>query len=117
MKSSFIFSAFFMLFSIFSFTTSFSQNSKGKKDKIQSVTIKTSGKCEMCKSNIETAVRSVKGVKSSNFDLTNHSVTVSFRVDKTNGDAIRQAISNAGYSADGIEANASAKEKLPKCCK
>ena len=117
MKATFFFTAFFLLFSFFSSGNVSAQTSKTKKPKAQVITIKTNAKCDMCKAKIEAAVLGVKGVKSAVLDGTNHAITVSFRPDKTTGDAIRQSISKAGYSADGFAADASAQEKLPKCCK
>ena len=113
MRISICFSAFLIFLSVFTPA----QSTKGKKDNVQVISIKTNGKCEMCKTRIESATRSVKGVKATVFDLEENSVNVTFRNDKTNGDAIRQAISKAGYDADDIKADSEAKDKLPDCCR
>lgn len=86
---------------------------KGKMDTVQ---IKTSAECEMCKSKVEGEVGKMKGVKSVSVDLATKMVTVVYNSSKTNPDKIRTVISNAGYDADSVPANNRAKSKLPKCC-
>lgn len=116
MKKSLFCSAFFLLL-IFSCSIAPAQSAKPAKAELQYITIITDGRCGMCKTNIEAAVRAVKGVKSAKFNGEKHEVTVTFRPDKTNGGAIRQVISKAGYSADDVPADVAAKAKLPNCCK
>lgn len=110
----------FILLTFFGFTFS-NVNSQTaqteKKTGIETITIKTNAKCEMCQKRISDAVYKLKGVKSVNVALENPSVTVQFKTGKTNGNAIKAAISNAGYRADDLEPNAEAKAKLPGCCK
>ena len=84
---------------------------------IDSLQIKTSSQCDMCKERIEEALAFEKGVKSSELDLETKVVTVSYRASKTTPEKIRKAISKVGYDADDVAADGKAYEKLPACCK
>lgn len=79
--------------------------------------VKTSAQCEDCKERIENKLNFLKGVKSAALDLTTKEVTVVYDPAKTNPEAIRTAITKAGYDADEIPAEKKAYDKLPKCCK
>ncbi len=83
----------------------------------ETITIKTSSKCEMCKKRIEKGMSLKKGVKSAILNLDNHTLTVVYKKDKTNPEALRKALSNIGYDADDVAANEKAYKKLPDCCK
>ncbi|MEW6467475.1 MAG: heavy metal-associated domain-containing protein [Bacteroidota bacterium] len=85
-----------------------------KKAEIQ---IKTSAECEMCKATLEKALGYTKGVKSVNLDLKTRVVTVVYNPKKTNPDALRKVINDAGYDADNMPANNKAYKKLEACCK
>jgi len=91
--------------------SAFAQNS-GK----QYVEIKTSAVCGMCKGTIETAVENVEGVKSASLDVETKVVSVKYDGDVTNLDAIKTAITKAGYSADEVPADNEAFQKLDPCC-
>jgi len=84
---------------------------------VETITIKTSSQCEMCKKRIEKGMRKEKGVKSATLNLDNHTLTVAYKKDKTNPDALRTALTNIGYDADNMPANEKAYKKLPDCCK
>jgi periplasmic mercuric ion binding protein len=85
--------------------------------KLETIKIKTSSQCDMCKERIEEALAFEKGVKSSELDIGTKIVTVSYKAGKTSPEKIRQAISKAGYDADDIAADTKKYEKLPACCK
>ncbi|MBI3512417.1 MAG: heavy-metal-associated domain-containing protein [Bacteroidetes bacterium] len=82
----------------------------------QTVKIKTSAECDMCKSRIEKEVRAMKGVKSADLDLTTKILTVEYNPKKISPENIRTAISNIGYDADDVKANNRSQKELPKCC-
>ena len=84
---------------------------------LKEIKIHTSAVCDECKEKIETALAFEKGVKISTVDLSSSVVTVSYNPKKITPEKIRLAISNAGYDADSIKANAKAYDKLPTCCK
>jgi periplasmic mercuric ion binding protein len=90
---------------------------KSKTSNIQSIQIKTSAVCDMCKETIEKALSYETGVKKSNLDVKTKICTVQFDKTKTTPEKIKLAISNSGYDADEIKANKKAYDKLSPCCK
>lgn len=89
-------------------------NKMASRDTIQ---IHTSAVCGMCKVTIETALAYEKGVISSDLDVESKVVTVVYKPKKTNPDKIKKAISMVGYSADEMDAEPKAFQKLHGCCK
>ena len=85
--------------------------------RLETIKIKTSSQCDMCKERIEEALAFEKGVKSSELDVETQIVTVSYKAGKTTPEKLRQAISKAGYDADDVAADTKKYEKLPACCK
>ena len=83
----------------------------------ESVEIKTSAICGMCKSTIERALAYEKGVEKSSLDVKTKVVTVQYDASKTNPDKIRQCIAKAGYNADDVMREEKAYSKLSDCCK
>ena len=81
------------------------------------IIIQTSAVCGMCKTTIESALEKKKGVRSSNLNVESKALTVVYNPAVVTPDAIRQAVSMAGYDADSVPADASAYEKLHACCK
>lgn len=93
--------------------TGLSAQTKSKMDTVQ---IKTSAECEMCKAKVEKEVGLMKGVKKATLDLSTQVLTVVYNSTKTSPDKIRTVISNIGYDADQVKANNRAQKKLPDCC-
>jgi mercuric ion binding protein len=92
-------------------------NLSAQKAKLDTINIKTSAECDMCKAKLETEVGRTKGVKSVVVDLKTQIATVVYNGTKTDANKIRVVISNAGYDADDVKANNRAKNKLPECCR
>ena len=84
---------------------------------LDSLQVRTSSQCGMCKDRIEETLAFEKGVKSSSLDLETKIVTVHYKASKTTPEKIRKAISKVGYDADDVAADGKAYEKLPACCK
>lgn len=101
----------FILF-ICSFNVGFAQLNK-----MDTVQIKTSSVCGMCKKNIEAELVFTKGVKRATLDVATQTATIVFIPKKTNVDKLRKAINKVGYDADSSPANPKAYEKLADCCK
>jgi Copper chaperone len=74
-------------------------------------------KCESCGPRIEKAIYTEKGIKRVEIDEKKQTVRVVFNSTKTNEQAIKQAIANAGFDAGDIKANPEAYSKLDDCCK
>jgi periplasmic mercuric ion binding protein len=92
-------------------------DSASTKNNIQTIVIKTSAVCEMCKDRIEKAMAYEKGVKSSSLVVDTKLLTVTFDTRKTSIDKIKKSVSQAGYDADEILADPKAYENLDACCK
>lgn len=86
-------------------------------DKTQTVQIKTSAVCEMCKKTLEKSMAYEKGVKSSNLDVQSKVLTVVFDNRKTNSDNILKAVTKTGYDANELTADERAYNRLDDCCK
>ncbi len=85
--------------------------------KEETITIKTSAVCSMCKERIESAMAFEKGVKSVTLDVKTKILTITYKTSKTNPDKLKAAITKIGYDADDLAADPKAYEKLPACCK
>lgn len=83
----------------------------------QTLQIKTSAVCDMCKETLEKAMAYEKGVKESNLDVDSKMLKVVFDPKKTTPEKIRLAVSKTGYDADSIPADPKAYEQLNPCCK
>jgi len=73
--------------------------------------------CESCQPRIEQQLRFTKGVKFSEVNAVNQTITVIYNPAKTNPDDIRKAIANSGFDADDVKADVTAYSKLDGCCK
>lgn len=96
------------------------QNSKDTsttKNSIETIRIKTSAVCEMCKETIEKAMSYEKGVKDFSLDVDSKILTVTYYTKRTSADRIRIAVTKAGYDADDRMADAKAYDRLDACCK
>ena len=96
--------------------TLFSFNSYAS-GKYETVKIKTSSQCDMCKETIEKQMAFEKGVKSAVLDVESSVLTVTYNPKKTNPDLIRKAVTEAGYDADDLPAVQKAYDNLHECCK
>jgi mercuric ion binding protein len=75
-------------------------------------------KCETCKKTIETALQNVPGVQNSLVTVKGtKTVEVVYTPSETNEQKICQAISKAGYTANNVQRDDAAYQKLEDCCK
>lgn len=88
-----------------------------QQSKTETIKIKTSGQCSMCKERIEKALVFEKGIKSADYDVETAVVTVKFNNTKTTPEKIKQVVVLTGYDADEMIADSLAYSKLPNCCK
>jgi copper chaperone CopZ len=89
----------------------------GQQKKSDTLLIKTSAVCDMCKDRIEGGLAFEKGVKSAVLELKTKEATIVYNPAKTTPEKLRKAISMLGYDADSIPANEKAYARLPACCK
>jgi copper chaperone CopZ len=95
----------------------FSAAGYGQQKKSDTLEIKTSAVCGMCKDRIEGGMAFEKGVKSVILDSETKVATLVYNPSKTSPEQLRKAISKLGYDADEVPADPKAYEKLPACCK
>lgn len=81
------------------------------------VKIKTSAQCGMCKKRIENTLNFEKGIKKAELNVETKEAMVIYHSKKTSPEKIKMAIAKAGYDADDIPAHEKAYGKLPQCCK
>jgi copper chaperone CopZ len=101
---------------VLSLTLLLSASGMAQEKKTATLIIQTSAKCGMCKTRIENDLKFEKGVKSVILDNASKKVSVVYRIDKTNPERIKTAITKIGYDADEMPANIKAHDRLPKCC-
>ena len=85
---------------------------------VQSATIKTpNALCADCKVRIESYLRRYDGVTFIDVNFHRGETKVKYLSDRIDIEQIKTALSNLGYDADDVPANADAYKELPKCCK
>jgi Cu(I)/Ag(I) efflux system membrane fusion protein len=80
-------------------------------------TLTVQGKCNMCKTKIEKAAKSVEGVKTARWDSESKALRLSYDTNKVKLEAISKAVAAAGYDTDRDKAEATVYDVLPACCK
>lgn len=100
-----------LLVMLFTGVTTFAQN------KVAKGTLLVDGVCKMCKSRIEKACLTSKGVKSADWNLETHELKVIYDDGKTDLKAINQTVANAGHDTKLIMATDEAYSKVHACCK
>ena len=79
--------------------------------------IKVDGVCSMCKTRIEKAAFSAKGVKSAQWNVDTHQLNVVYDRAKVSMTQIEEEIAEVGHNTPNIEAPKAAYDALPVCCK
>lgn len=79
-------------------------------------TMKVSGKCEMCKTRIEAAAKSVNGVMSADWNQSTKILTYTSKVAIKKED-VSKAMIKVGHDTEMGKATASTYNALPDCCK
>ncbi|MEE4175953.1 MAG: heavy-metal-associated domain-containing protein [Bacteroides sp.] len=112
--SSVIITFFIVLFSGIQ-SPAFSQETvrEGKVD----AEFKVLGLCGMCKDRIENAAYSVRGVRSASWDQEKQLLSVNYRADRTNQEAIERAIAKVGHDTEHFITDEETYTKLHSCCK
>ena len=91
------------------------QNSRTH-EKIANQGFKVYGICEMCKSRIEGAAKSVEGVLSAVWSVDSKLLEVQFDAAKTTNDLIQKGVAMAGHDTEKFKASAQGYKQLPSCC-
>ncbi len=106
-----------VLFGITLFLVMFSIQSQEKKNKNAKYTFEVNGNCEQCQSRIQKAAYSVTGVKTANWNIETHQLSLILNEEKTNILEVKKAIAKVGHDSDEVKATAADYEKLHSCCK
>jgi mercuric ion binding protein len=85
-------------------------------ENVVTTTFGVSGNCGMCKSTIEKAALSVKGVTMASWDVKKKEITVTYDSTKTKLEQIHLAIAKSGYDTETTKASETNYNKLPGCC-
>ncbi|MDR0546574.1 MAG: efflux RND transporter periplasmic adaptor subunit [Dysgonamonadaceae bacterium] len=75
------------------------------------------GACEMCQERIETAAKSIKGVKSVHWDAETQKLHLTYDSKKVTLNTVGQAIAKAGHDNEYATAGDAIYNALPPCCK
>lgn len=98
------------------FFAGFTIQAQEKLNKNAKYAIEVNGNCEMCQSRIQKAAFSVSGVKSANWSIETHQLSMILNEEKTTLLAVKAAIAKAGYDTDEIKALPESYNDLPECC-
>jgi cation transport ATPase len=94
----------------------FATQAQEKKNKNAKYTIEVNGNCELCKKRIEKAAYSVAGVKSANWDVATHQLSLILNEEKATLLDVKKAIANVGHDTDEVKATQEVYDKLHSCC-
>lgn len=120
MKKSFVAVAMFAAALAFSPAAEAYNKETKKVEAVQQETtasFQVSGKCNMCKNRIETAVRELEGVKAANWDVKTKTLSVSYDASKLKEEAIHEKVASVGHDTEKVKASDQVYNKLPGCCK
>jgi copper chaperone CopZ len=78
---------------------------------------KVYGNCDMCKTRIEKAAKSVSGVSKADWNKETKMLALTFDDSKTDVKKVETAIVKAGHDTDLNKATTETYAKLPSCCK
>ena len=87
-----------------------------KKNKNAKYDIAVNGSCEMCKKRIEKAAYSIKGVKSADWNIDNHTLYIILNEEKGVVIDVKKAIAKVGHDTDEVKATEEEYNKLQGCC-
>jgi mercuric ion binding protein len=85
-------------------------------DATKTETFKVYGNCDMCKENIEGALKKKEGVSKKTWSPKTKMLTITYDPSKITLTQIKQKIADAGYDTDEIHAKDEDYSKLHKCC-
>ena len=78
--------------------------------------LKVLGMCGMCKTRIERAAYSVRGVRSASWNQQQQMLTVSYRTNRTDQETIERAIAEAGHDTENFITDEETHANLHHCC-
>lgn len=88
-----------------------------EKKKNAKITFEVNGVCEMCKERIELACLKTKGVKSANWSIETHQLSLIIDERRVDEVTIHENIASVGHDTKKVTATDEAYESLHSCCK
>ncbi len=85
--------------------------------KADTLVVKTSAKCGMCKRTLETQLIREPGVQTVSLDVKSKNLTLVYSPRTTAPEKLRTAVTKVGYDADGQLADQKAHDRLKPCCR
>ncbi len=82
----------------------------------KTVEFKVSGNCGMCKNTIESSLKGVGGVKSSEWNKDTKVIKVTYDPSKISEEQIHAKIADSGYDTEKKKGSDKAYNSLHKCC-
>ncbi len=79
-------------------------------------TFKVNGVCEMCKHRIESAIKNLPGVWSSDWDINSKTLLVKYDKIKVSPDKIERIVAAVGHDTEKFKASDEVYTRLPDCC-
>ncbi len=74
------------------------------------------GNCEQCKKRIEKAAYSVKGVKSAEWHIDDHTLHLLINEEKCSLLDVKKAVAKVGHDTDEVKSTDEDYERLHSCC-
>lgn len=99
------------------FLAGFTANAQAKTNKNAKYTTEVNGNCEQCQKRIQKAALSVNGVKSVNWSIETHQLSLILNEEKTDLLSVKKAVAKVGHDTDLIKATNADYENLHSCCK
>lgn len=88
-----------------------------KKNKNAHYATEVNGNCEQCQKRIQKAAFSVSGVKSANWNIETHQLSLILNEEKTSLTAVKKAVAKVGHDTDEVKATKEDYDNLHSCCK
>lgn len=88
-----------------------------EKKKNAKITLEVDGVCMMCKSRIEKAALTTKGVKYANWNVKTHELTLILDERKTGKKMVCETLAKSGHDSKEIKATLEDYDNLHPCCK
>lgn len=98
-------------------TVVFTAQSQDKKNRNAKYSIDVNGNCDQCQKRIQKAAYSVSGVKSANWDIESHQLSLILNEEKKSLLDVKTAIAKVGHDTDIVKATYEDYSNLHSCCK
>jgi mercuric ion binding protein len=98
------------------FLVSFSSIAQEKKNKNAKYNVEVNGNCDQCKKRIEKAAYSVAGVKSADWSIEDHKLSLILNEEKSSVLDVKKAVAKVGHDTDEVKATDADYNNLHSCC-